>query len=116
MLTLCLVVLTIGCALPDELPRAVGGRLDLSSWDFERDGDVPLVGTWEICWNQLLEPGHPCSPGWRPIPVRGAWSEPAVESPFGGKGFATYRLRVALPPHANPLSVAVGSPLTAHRI
>jgi adenylate cyclase len=77
---------------------------------------VPLVGTWEICWNQLVEPGESCVPGWRPVPVLGAWSEPGVESPFGGKGFATYRLNVVLPQEVGPLSLAAGGALTAHRL
>ncbi len=97
-------------------PRAVDGRLDLSRWDFRVDGDVPLVGSWQICWNQLLAPGDACPSGWQPVPVRGLWSEETVGSPFGGRGVATYRLRIALAPDAGPLALVAGGPLTAHRL
>lgn len=105
-----------GGVIASRAPRAVDGRLDLSHWDFESEGDVALLGTWEICWNRLLEPGGACPAGWRPVPVRGLWSEEVVGSPFGGRGVATYRLRVELPPQHAPLALVVGGPLTAHRL
>jgi len=45
-------------------PRAVGGRLDVSSWDFAA-GNVPLRGEWELYFGQLLDPHHlpPPPPG-----------------------------------------------------
>jgi class 3 adenylate cyclase len=48
--------------------------------------------------------------------VPGLWSESALSSPIGGRGVATYRLHVRLPPDASTFSVAVGGPLTAHRL
>ena len=37
-------------------PEAVKGVLDLTYWDFERDGSVNLSGEYEFYWNQHLEP------------------------------------------------------------
>lgn len=107
----------IGCSVADpSKPSVVDGRLDLTNWDFDADGDVALLGTWEVCWGQLIEPGKTCRSDWRPVPVRGIWGEAGVGGPFGGKGVATYRVRIALPPESEPLSVVVGGPLTAHRL
>ena len=39
-------------------PQAVDGVLDLSAWDFEKDGLVKLDGEWEFYWEQLLEPAE----------------------------------------------------------
>ena len=113
---LLVCLLAMGCAGSGESPRAVDGRVDLSDWDFRADGDVPLVGSWQICWNALLAPGAACPSGWQPVPVRGLWSEDTVGSPFGGRGVATYRLRIVLPPDSGPLAVVAGGPLTAHRL
>jgi len=113
---ICVSLAALACGVSGRAPTAVDGLLDLSGWNFDADGDVSLVGTWEICWNQLLEPGEVCRPGWRPVRVRGIWSEEAVGSPFGGMGVATYRLRISLPPGTGSLSLAVGSPYTAHRL
>jgi len=109
-------LLFFGCRVAGSAPRAVDGRLDLSAWNFESDGDVALVGTWQICWNRLLEPGEACPSKWRPVPVRGLWSERSVGSPFGGKGVATYRLTIQLPREDVQLSLVAGGSLTAHRL
>jgi len=37
-------------------PLAAKGVLDLTNWDFERDGPVNLTGEYEFYWNQLLNP------------------------------------------------------------
>ena len=37
-------------------PAAVEGILDLSAWDFEQDGPVPLCGEWEVFGNRLIPP------------------------------------------------------------
>jgi class 3 adenylate cyclase len=96
-------------------PRAVDGRLDLTEWDLEGGGDVGLIGTWEICWGRLLDPGDPCPSPWRPVPVPGMWSEEGAGSPFGAYGVATYRLRIDLPPGEDRLTVVAGGPYSASR-
>lgn len=116
MTGILLVVLVGGCARTVPPPEAVDGRLDLSDWDFETGGDVPLFGTWEVCWARLLEPGQACPSRWRPVPVQGLWTEEATGSPFGGRGVATYRLRITLTPRDDRLWLVVGGPYTAHRL
>lgn len=110
----CLLV--AACAATEPPPRAVDGRIDLARWDFEARGDVPLVGRWQICWGRLLGPEEDCVAGWQAVPVRGLWHEPGVGSPFGGRGVATYRLRLRLPPGPGPLAIVAGGPISAHRL
>ena len=38
-------------------PKPVKGFLDLSDWDFTKDGPVNLQGEWEFYWEKLLVPG-----------------------------------------------------------
>ncbi|MCX6292638.1 MAG: ATP-binding protein [Bacteroidetes bacterium] len=83
------------------IPLAKDGVLDLSNWDFEKNGDVKLDGSWEFYWNQLYTPQDfkpdslPANPVYLTVP--GAWNDLAVHSEkITGQGFATYRLKVKL--------------------
>lgn len=97
----CLVLLALilapGTALAAKPagPEASGGLLDLSSWNFEEDGPVPLSGKWEFYWGSLLEPSELreeplASVRYEKVPH--AWGD-ALR---GQKGQATYRLRITL--------------------
>ena len=37
-------------------PQAIKGILDLTDWDFKKDGPVQLKGEWEFFWKQHLDP------------------------------------------------------------
>lgn len=51
-----LVLLVVLPLLPAEAaPIAKQGVLDLSDWDFSRDGNVSLRGDYEFYWKQLLD-------------------------------------------------------------
>jgi len=65
-LLLLVPILLLACNQNLKLPpKAKKGVLDLSSWNFEKDGIVPLKGDWEFYWKQLLKPGDfknvPCA-------------------------------------------------------
>lgn len=38
-------------------PSAVKGGIDLSNWQYDKDGSVNLDGQWELYWGRLLTPG-----------------------------------------------------------
>jgi 7TM protein involved in diverse intracellular signaling len=84
-------------------PQAVNGVLDLSSWDFTRDGTIELDGEWEFYWRHLLYPAD-FSSGKLPqrtafFNIPGSWNGYVVDGKaLGGNGFATFRLKVKLPP------------------
>ncbi|MDB5873143.1 MAG: hypothetical protein JWQ07_2585 [Ramlibacter sp.] len=83
-------LLLAGAATAADPPLARGGMLDLSGWDFERDGIVSLDGEWEFFPGQLLTPGKAVAPSGQMQEVPGTWNA-ALGS---GRGFASYRLRV----------------------
>ena len=104
---LCLLLfLLAGCSRVPELsqktaPKVVEGVLDLSDWDFEKDGVVALDGEWDFYWNQLLTPEdfdhkpQKEKTGWIKIP--GIWNGyQTQEGELSGKGFATFKLTVKL--------------------
>ena len=82
-------------------PKVVNGVIDLSTWDFDKDGPVELSGNWEFYWHAHLTPGDftPESPlkmsGF--IEVPGTWNGYKVNGEkISGQGYATYRLKVLL--------------------
>lgn len=105
--------LTLGC-LPSKnakpRPLASRGVIDLREWDFEKDGPIDLKGEWEFYWKKLLAPSDLASAGPRPalaksyIQAPGKWNAHVVDGKeIGGQGFATYRLKVLLPPKSEGL-------------
>ncbi|HHY40143.1 MAG TPA: diguanylate cyclase [Syntrophaceticus sp.] len=94
-----LIIYLSGCStvfLPDQ-PKAEQGILDLTQWQFEKDGVIKLDGQWEFYWNQLLESHQLKNSGIAMtgyISVPGTWNHYNVDhKELSGNGFATYRLR-----------------------
>jgi PAS domain S-box-containing protein len=84
-----------------DQPRASKGVLDLSDWDFEKDGPVELSGEYEFYWQQHLASGSfsraklPKISGF--IRVPGYWKGYELNgTKLPGAGYATYRLTVLL--------------------
>src|SRR3954470_3907107 len=72
-------------------PTAVDGTLDLSAWDFERDGIVFVDGAWEFAPGRLLAPGEPWPADALRVAVPGEWN-----TYLGSRyGTGTYRVRVS---------------------
>jgi diguanylate cyclase (GGDEF)-like protein len=82
-----------------DVPTAEHGILDLSSWNFEKDGTVLLNGDWEFYPSQFITPdefknGYPVQPAYIHFP--------ATKSEFRKLGlntdqlYATFRLRVKI--------------------
>ena len=83
-----------------SMPLAIRGVMDLSDWNFERDGPVDLSGQWEFYWQQLLRPSdfHRAARSPIYIQVPGIWNGRIVRGhKLTGDGYATYRLRITMP-------------------
>ncbi|MGK5093205.1 SpoIIE family protein phosphatase [Deltaproteobacteria bacterium TL4] len=83
-------------------PKAEKGILDLSHWNFEQDGMVPLEGEWEFYWMRLLTPEDFEKQRTIPPPIfmqlTKVWNGTLVDGkPLGGEGYATYRLQIKVP-------------------
>ncbi|MBK7054630.1 MAG: adenylate/guanylate cyclase domain-containing protein [Leptospiraceae bacterium] len=82
------------------MPKAEKGILDLSNWDFEKDGVIALNGDWEFYWEKYLEPKDFTQPNLAPdfINVPHRWNNYVANGKqVGSDGYATYRLQVKLP-------------------
>ena len=57
IITTCLLFIS-ACLYESRQPSAVQGELDVSGWNFVRDGSIGLNGEWEFYWNQLRTPAY----------------------------------------------------------
>ena len=56
-LSFLLALFLVSCASERKaMPMAVDGIIDLSEWDFEKDGPVDLKGEWRFVWEEFVEP------------------------------------------------------------
>jgi signal transduction histidine kinase/class 3 adenylate cyclase len=106
LLTLVCLATLCGCSdlqpTPRHAPRVVDGAIDLSAWDFRRDGPVALLGAWDFFWQTSPEtmPAVVTAPAVHRCRTPGFWSQCGA---WADEGRATYRLRVRLPADAPPL-------------
>ena len=113
---------SVGCEFKRENQlMAVQGVLDLTGWNFDRQGSVDLTGEFEFYWNQHVRPADfDATPPPRPsgfIKVPGFWNRyrlNGVELP--GEGYATYRLTVHLADSGAHLALKVPEVSTAYRL
>jgi len=87
-----------------DAPQAQNGVIDLSSWDFQEDGNVKLDGKWHFYWEQLLtyrdfqtnQTDHLRKADVSTeVNVPGVWNGSIVSGErLPGEGYATYRLHV----------------------
>lgn len=82
-------------------PSVINGEIDLTGWDFKRDGPVSLNGDWLFSWKKFVKPAK-----WEQLqnsivhtlPVPGHWrklNDPVQSNKrLPGTGFASYVLRI----------------------
>jgi signal transduction histidine kinase/CheY-like chemotaxis protein len=95
-------LLLTSCADTSKLkpaPVAEQGVLDLSNWDFEKEGVVRLNGEWEFYWQRLLAPNELLSSNTgkeqKFINLPSSWNGYQVnDEVLSGDGYATYYLRI----------------------
>ena len=113
------LLLLSGCAFESAgaiTPTVKKGILDLSDWDFSRQGNVSLNGDWAFYWNALLMPGkfdgiEPT--GYYRLPS--GWAK-YKELHLPAHGVATYRLTVKTNGEAGFYSVFVPNVYTDYAL
>jgi class 3 adenylate cyclase len=108
-----ITVFLAGCqSTRSKLPEAKNGILDLSDWDFEKNGDVSLDGDWEFYWNKLYSPqdfqSGTLDSARTFLRVPGIWNSLNKNAGrLSGQGFGTYRLKIILHHHYDLLAVKI---------
>lgn len=121
-ITIFLIVLVLfslgGCHTTAEHynPSIVNGNLNLSHWNFEKDGIIPLNGQWEFYWKKLIEKGKDKFPYATYGKVPGTWEHYHKESKLPSKGFASYRIVLSNCTSKEPLAIYLTSAATAYKL
>ncbi len=81
------------------IPVAKQGIINLSEWNYEKNGIVKLNGEWEFYWKELLEPEDFINPDLLEnkiiVCVPSSWTKLMLDSiHLSHEGFATYRLKI----------------------
>jgi hypothetical protein len=102
-----------GAARRPGPPAAIGGVLDLTRWQLDRHGPLRLAGQWEFYWGALLSPDDfrwAINAGKNRLVrhARGVERCSVNGLELGGKGFATFRLRLCVDPRQG------GRPCSSH--
>ncbi|MDF2717153.1 MAG: response regulator, partial [Paenibacillus sp.] len=112
---LCPIALPLfGAAIGEAEPKAKNGVLDLSEWRLERDGAVRLNGEWTLFWERLGTAGSGMTDGEDGMlaKVPGEWTAYGLP----GRGYATYRLKVASAGVQGSLGLHIPAIAPAYRI
>lgn len=102
-------------------PVSIDGVLDLTVWDFNKNGVVNLDGEWEFYWKQLYDSNHflngISSVDKNLIKIPRSWNGYEVDgTPIEGTGYATFRLLIRLPEKNKPKALELPSIYTAHKL
>ena len=99
----------IFCVAQVEQPRMERGVIDLRQWDFEKQGEVKLNGSWHFSWKQLLSPSEinkANSKDYFEFPS--VWNgKSSVYEKLSGQGFATYSADVLFDSTVSVLSISL---------
>lgn len=105
-----------------KIISAQKGTLDLSNWNWDKDGIADLKGEWEFYWGKFYSPNFLKSndsaikPNY--IPVPSFWNDfiPGYQNFHSGFGYATYRLRVLCPPAQQNLAIKFLTIASAYKL
>lgn len=110
------VILFVLSASPlESTETAQHGILDLRSRDLS-SANVDLSGQWEFYWGQLLLPGEQAEQrSYASFPS--LWNKIKVDGkPLPSEGYATYRLKLILPPGAPLLALRIPDIYSSYRL
>lgn len=97
--------------------RAEAGILDLTQVDLKNKA-VALNGEWEFYWEELAIPDviQELQKDYYSLPS--LWNDGVTKKgkKISAQGFATYRLRVVLPPQTPPLSLTINEMYSSYRL
>jgi signal transduction histidine kinase len=100
-------------------PFPQAGRLDLTRWDFRRDGSVPLAGQWIYFDSRFVQSADPGMAGAVETFVPGPWpAREAGRDQVRRDGFGTYVLKLSVPdaPDGDAIGIDTGQIQSAYRL
>jgi hypothetical protein len=113
---LALALVLTACRAETTVAVAQQGELDLSIWNFDRQGAVTLGGDWAVSWMRLEDGATPAQAqdGYLPTLMWKGRTLRGDELP--AEGYATFRLKVRLPPEPQHLLLETSPADSAYRL
>ena len=114
-LIITMVCITSTVCPSTSFPQPVHGLLDLSKLDPFKIKKIPLSGEWELYYGKLLYPNdfdQPTSPQPVHTQVPLVWNNQQLPH----FGWATYRLKILVPPELHSLSFKIEEMFTAYAL
>ncbi|OJJ19393.1 hypothetical protein BKI52_21525 [marine bacterium AO1-C] len=118
---ICILLFFTRCNQPKNIPTVKDGAIDLTNYDFEKSGIIPLNGTWEFYWQKLYDGQYFIT---QPNPTNAShiflprvWNNTennGIKVPSIGHG--TYRLKLKLPGKKLKLAIRLPKIGTAFRL
>lgn len=102
----------------ENRPIAENGILDLTGWNFQKNGLIELNGEWEFYPNKLLnsEDFTNLTESKNFINVPETWTKCELKNKLTNKAFATYRLIVLLKPKVQKLNIVTDAIYTVSKV
>lgn len=95
------ITISITAAFANTSPKAEAGVMDLSGWNFERDGAVTLAGEFDFYPQKFYSPEEISARGVTPplhVPVPKSWKSYTVNGgTMAAEGYGTFHLKIILP-------------------
>jgi len=99
-------------------PYILNGKMDLRNWDFAKQGEVKLDGSWNFYWKKLLSPSqlkNVRSKDYMQFPT--VWNgQSSLYEKLEGRGFATYTTDIFLNPSIPLLSLELPDFYSSYRV
>ena len=114
-LLFCFCLLKVSAQQDKSIPLAVNGVIDLREQSFNEE--IPLNGQWLFYWKDLVNPGESVEKGGQVVSFPYRWTDiNAARQKFPAFGYATYQLKVLLPPIETQFSLDMVDTYSAYRL
>lgn len=103
-----------------KYPEVKNGAIDLSNWNFEKDGVININGQWEFYWNRHLINEDFNNDQLKPQIYGGVpdvWNNYTINGKMlPGFGYGTYRLKVKTNDQSGEIALKISTMSTAYRM
>ena len=101
-------------------PKINNGKIDLTEWNFEKNGIINLTGDWEFYWSKLYTSKNFSNNNIKPveyISLPALWNGKTINNKkISGKGYATFRSTIDIKNTNDYLSLKIGRIETAYKL
>lgn len=122
---IALIFLLSSCHTAAKKPVVENGVLDLTNFNWQKDGIADVSGNWEFYWNRFYQPSlltdtvNPAIPDYAIVP--GFWNDNSgshtpENNSHRGFGFATYHVKILCPATKEPLALKLLTIESAYRL